>query len=105
VVDPTIKTCDPDDKPLTSYPSGHSMMGYSVGMTFAILIPEKAQAFMNRASDYAMSREVCGAHYPSDTAASHALSVAVVTALAKNPQFQAKLDAAHAELKAAKFAQ
>ncbi len=103
VVDPTIKTCDPDDKPLTSYPSGHASMGYSVGMTYAVLIPEKAQAFMSRASDYAYSRTVCGSHYPSDTEASQALSAAVVTALLKNPDFQAKLDAARAELKAKGF--
>ena len=103
VIDPTIKTCDPDDKPLTSYPSGHASMGYSVGMTFAVLIPEKAQAFMNRASDYATSRVICGSHYPSDTEASQALSAAVVTALLKNPDFHAKLDAARAELKTAHF--
>lgn len=101
VTDPTIKTCDPDDKPLTSYPSGHASYGYSLAMTYAVLMPDKAQAFMSRAADYAFSREVCGAHYPSDTQASQALSAAVVTALLKNPEFQAKLDAARAELKAA----
>ena len=103
VVDPTIKTCDPDDKPLTSYPSGHSMMGYSVAMTLAVLIPEKAQAVMARASDYAVSRAVCGAHYPSDTEASQALSATVVTSLMHDPQFRARLDAARAELRQAHF--
>ena len=104
VADPTIPTCDPDDKPLTSYPSGHATYGYSLAMTYAVLIPEKAQAFMGRASDYAFSREVCGAHYASDTRASQALSAAVITALLKNPEFQAKLNAARAELKAAGYA-
>jgi len=103
VIDPTIKTCDPDDKPLTSYPSGHATYGYSLAMTYAVLMPDKAQAFMSRAADYAFSREVCGAHYPSDTEASQALSAAVVTALLKNPEFGAKVEAAKAELKAAGF--
>ena len=103
-VDATIPTCDPDDKPLTSYPSGHATLGYSLGMTLAALIPERAQAFMTRASDYAHSREVCGSHYASDTRASQALAAAFVTALLKDPEFQRKFDAAKAELRAAKFA-
>ncbi|MDR3511422.1 MAG: phosphatase PAP2 family protein [Caulobacteraceae bacterium] len=101
-VDPSIVTCDPNDKPLTSYPSGHATMGYAVAMTYAVLAPEKAQALMARAADYATSREVCGAHYGSDTAASAALSAAVVTALLKDPRFQAKLQLARSELRAAK---
>ena len=104
-VDATIKTCDPDDKPLTSYPSGHSTLGYSLGMTLAVLIPEKSQVFMARAADYAHSRVVCGSHYPSDTQASQALAASFVTALLKSPDFQAKMTAAHAELQAAKLAQ
>lgn len=101
--DRTITTCDPNDKPLSSYPSGHATMGFSVGMAYAVLIPEKAQAIMARAADYARSREVCGSHYARDTQASEAISAAVVTALLKTPQFQAKLDAARAELRAARF--
>lgn len=105
VVDATVKTCDPDDKPLTAYPSGHATLGYSLGMTLAVLIPEKSQAFMARASDYAFSRVVCGSHYPSDTQASQALAASFVTALLKDPQFQARMKTAHAELQVAKLAQ
>ncbi len=101
--DATVPTCDPGDKPVGSYPSGHATMGYSVGMAYAVLIPEKAQALMARAADYAHSREVCGSHYGSDTQASQALSAVVVTALLKDPRFQAKVEAARAELRAAKF--
>ena len=98
-VDATIPTCDPNDAPLTSYPSGHSTRGYAIAMTYALLIPEKAQAFMIRGADYAYSRQVCGSHYPSDTAASQALAAALVATLIKNPEFQAKLEAARAELR------
>jgi acid phosphatase (class A) len=103
-VDATIPTCDPDDKPLTSYPSGHATLGYSLGMTLAVLIPEKADILMARADEYAFSRLLCGSHYASDTRASQALAASLVTALLKNPQFQAKLEAARAELKAARIA-
>lgn len=104
-VDASIQSCDPGDKPLTSYPSGHSTLGYSLAMTLAVLIPEKAQALMSRGQDYAYSRVVCGSHYITDTRASQALAAAFVTLLLKDPAFQAKLSAAHAELKAAGLAQ
>ncbi|HEY2049025.1 MAG TPA: phosphatase PAP2 family protein [Caulobacteraceae bacterium] len=102
-VDSAIQTCDPNDKPVGSYPSGHATMGYTVAMTYAALIPEKAQALMARADDYAYSREVCGSHYGSDTRASAVISAVVVTTLLKNPEFQAKMEAARTELRAAKI--
>jgi acid phosphatase (class A) len=102
-VDPTLHTCDPGDKPLTSYPSGHSVVGYSQAFVLAALIPEKAQALQARAADYAFSREVCGSHYRSDTEASHALSAALATLLLANPALKPKIEAARAELRAAHF--
>lgn len=104
-VDATIPTCDPDDKPTTSYPSGHATLGYSLGMTLAVLMPERAEALMSRAEDYAFSRQICGSHYASDTRASQALSAAMVTALLKNPEFQTELALARDELRVARLAQ
>jgi acid phosphatase (class A) len=101
--DATIKTCDPDDKPLTSYPSGHATMGFSVATVLATLMPEKAEAIMARARDYAFSREVCGSHYASDTEASHALGAVIATELLASPALQDKIAAAKAELKQAGF--
>jgi len=104
-VDPAIKsTCDPDDKPATSYPSGHAMIGYSTGLVLADLMPDKAQAILARAQDYAYSRVVCGSHYPSDTRASQALSTHLVAKLMGDPEFRAKLEAARAELRRADLA-
>jgi acid phosphatase (class A) len=97
-VDPTIKTCDPGDKPLTSYPSGHATLGYALALTMAVVLPGRAQDLMARAADYGYSREVCGSHFASDTQASQALATAMVTALLSKPDFQAKLTAARLEL-------
>ena len=102
--DPSIQTCDPDDKPLTSYPSGHATLGYSLGMTLAAMMPDKADSLMARADEYAYSRELCGSHYASDTRASQALAAAFVTVLLKNPEFQAKMEASKAELRRAGIA-
>jgi acid phosphatase (class A) len=103
VDDASIKTCDTDDKPLTSYPSGHAMVGYTVGLVLATLIPEKADAINARAQDYAISRAVCGSHYMSDTVASLVLGAVVATELLDSPALQPKIAAARAELKAAGF--
>lgn len=84
-----------------SYPSGHATLGYSVGVVLADLIPEKAQAIQARATDYALSREVCAEHYHSDTEASHALGTAVGIRLLNNATLKPEIEAARAELRAA----
>jgi acid phosphatase (class A) len=101
MVDRTIPTCNPNDKPGSSYPSGHATLGYSLGPVLATLIPEKAAAIEARAADYAFSREVCGSHYPSDTEASHVIGSVVAIELLSAPSLQPKIEAAKAELRAA----
>jgi acid phosphatase (class A) len=86
-----------------SFPSGHATLGYSVGVVLATLIPEKAQAIEARASEYGYSREVCAEHYHSDVDASHALGVAVGTMLLNNAALKPEIDAARAELRAARI--
>ncbi len=99
-------TCDaevkkPSDRPLRSYPSGHGTMGYSLGVFLAGLMPDKSQAILARAADYAYSREVCGDHYHSDLEASHALGNALGILLLKNAALQPQIEASKAELRAA----
>ncbi len=101
--DKTILACDAadSDKPNTSYPSGHATIGYALALVLVELIPERAQAILERASDYAYSREICGDHYPSDTEASHVLGSLVATRLLADPRLTDRLAAARAELRAA----
>jgi len=102
-VNPTLVACDyrPNAPPLTSYPSGHATLGYSTGFILAALMPDKAQAILARAHDYAYSRVICGAHYPSDIEASHVLGTELAMLMLENPGFHAQFEAARAELKAA----
>ena len=100
-------TCDkgdrkPDSRPLRSYPSGHATLGYSLAVILAALIPEKSQAILIRAADYAYSREVCGDHYHSDVEASRALGTAVGVLLLNNAALKPQIDAARAELQASR---
>lgn len=98
-------SCDADvkkpaDRPLRSYPSGHSTMGYSVGIVLAALMPEKSQAILARAADYAYSREVCGDHYHADIEASHALGTALGIMFLNSEALKPQIKAAKAELRA-----
>ena len=102
-IDPTLVACDykPNAAPLTSYPSGHATLSYSTGFILAALMPENAQAILARAQEYAYSRVVCGAHYPSDIEASHVLGTELAMLMLENPAFHTQFLAARDELRSA----
>ena len=98
VLDPALKTCTRADAPQSSYPSGHSTMGYSMAIVLAALVPDKAPAILDRARTYAENRIVCGVHYRSDIVAGQALGTAVAEKLLADPRFAADFGAAKSEL-------
>lgn len=63
-------------------------MGFSLGIVLAHLIPDKAQAILARAADYAYSREICGDHYHADIEASHALGTTIGIELLNIPKLK-----------------
>src|SRR5262249_17502974 len=101
VVDPAIGVggCEhAKTKPLTSYPSGHATLGYSLASVLQALLPEKADAIQARANEYAFHRLVCGVHYRSDVEAGRTLGQWAAKHMLESPAFQPQLDAARAEL-------
>jgi len=101
IVDPNLKTCASDDPPQSSYPSGHSTMGYAMATVLAALAPEKADTVMKRASQYAENRLVCSMHYRRDIVAGEVLGTVVATELLHNAAFRSEFDEARQELIAA----
>jgi acid phosphatase (class A) len=101
IVDTSLHSCFTDDEPQSSYPSGHTTMGYAMGAILARLIPSRAPAIMARAANYARARLVCEVHFPSDVAAGQAYGMMVAERLMQLPAFRAQYDAAAAELSAA----
>ncbi len=99
-VDAALPNCDAGKgkDPRSSYPSGHSTFGYSVGFALAQLLPAKAPAILARAHDYALSREICGAHFRSDTEASNVLGTYVAATILADPRMARRIAAARAEL-------
>jgi acid phosphatase (class A) len=98
--DATLPNCDAGKgkKPLGSYPSGHSVLGFSVGYALAQLVPAKSQAILDRAADYALSREICGVHFRSDAGASQVIGTYVAANILADPRMQSRVAAARTEL-------
>jgi membrane-associated phospholipid phosphatase len=83
------------------YPSGHATTGYLEALALVQMVPEKRDAILARADDYAHSRVVCGVHYPSDTAAGKLVAYSMMGIMMINPQFRKELEAAKAETRKA----
>lgn len=101
IVDPQIGTCKRgENKPLSSYPSGHATGVYAFAAVLARLLPTHAPAIMARAARYAESRIVCEQHFRSDVTAGEALGLLVAERLASKPTFAEALRQAERELRA-----
>ena len=84
-----------------SYPSGHTTMGYAMGVVLANLVPEKAKEIMERSRLYGENRINCGAHFPSDVSGGQVLGTLVAKELLKNNEFQLLMKASKEELASA----
>jgi acid phosphatase (class A) len=106
IVDPTVRTCAQHDSgpALNSYPSGHAMLGYELGVVLASLMPEKAQAILARASLYGENRILCGFHFRSDVTAGEQFGTVLAVEMMQHPVFHGWFLEAKAELKAAGLA-
>ena len=89
----------PEDHPLhgASYPSGHSVHGWTVAMILSRVDPDRAQSLIQRAEEYEESRLVCGMHFPTDIEAGQVVAAAVVSRLDSSREFQADLAKARKE--------
>jgi len=82
---------DPNVKSGNSYPSGTAGYGWTLAYLLAEVAPERAQTLLARGKEYAESRLVCAAHFPSDVAASQVIVIAVIDKLHQNSEFQRDL--------------
>ena len=105
IVDASVKSCSKEDAPLSSYPSGHATLGYSMGVVLSSLVPDKSQTILARAAEYAYSRLVCGMHFRADVEAGQVLGTLVGVALLHNAKFRDDYEAAAMELKMAGLTQ
>jgi acid phosphatase (class A) len=72
----------------SSYPSGHATFGTVCAILLAQMVPEKRTQLFARGLDYAHSRMVVGAHFPTDLEAGRLTGTVAVELLTQNPRFQ-----------------
>ncbi len=75
------------------------MVGYLEAFALTQMLPEKSDAILRRAAEYAHNRVVCGVHYPTDIKTSQTIALALFGALSTSSRFQQELSAARAELR------
>jgi acid phosphatase (class A) len=98
IANPAIAACSRDDDALSSYPSGHATMAFSMGAVLGRLVPDRAAEIMARAAAYGESRLVCEVHYRSDVTAGEALGLMVAERLMAKRSFIRQFQLARAEL-------
>ncbi|MBC8026623.1 MAG: phosphatase PAP2 family protein [Steroidobacteraceae bacterium] len=65
-IEPRIRPCVGGVREDLSYPSGHSAYGYATAYLLIELAPERRDALLARADEFARQRMVCGVHFRSD---------------------------------------
>lgn len=98
-------TCYPKDEEKLrkdgSYPSGHSAYGWAWALILAEMVPDKADAIIQRGFQFGQNRIICGVHWQSDVNAGRVVAAAVVAQLHTNADFKAQFGAAQKEVQAA----
>jgi len=100
-IESRLHPCIDNVKGDLSYPSGHASYGYVMAFLLRELVPERGDALMARADDFARQRMVCGVHFRSDIEAGRRGAQWLIFALDASPGYRAAADAARVELRAA----
>jgi acid phosphatase (class A) len=85
-----------------AYPSGHTAIGWTWALILSEIAPDQSQAILARGRAFGQSRVVCNVHWQSDVDASLLLAAGTVARLHDDPTFVADLEAAKAEITAAR---
>lgn len=87
-----------------SFPSGHSILGWSAALLLSEINPETADTLMARGYMYAESRVVCGVHWQSDIDAGRLAASIAYAKLHTSERFLQDMAEARAEFKRLKGA-
>jgi acid phosphatase (class A) len=85
----------------SSYPSGHATFGTVCAILLADMVPEKRAVLFARGLDYAHSRMILGAHFPSDLEGGRLTGTVAAQLLMQNPRFQHDFSSARINLREA----
>jgi acid phosphatase (class A) len=85
-----------------SFPSGHTATGWAWALILSEISPEQTDAILARGRVFGESRMICNVHWQSDVTEGRFMGAATVARLHADPTFRADLEAAKAELAAAR---
>ena len=100
-IEPRLEPCIEDVAGDLSYPSGHASFGYAMAYLLSEMVPERRDALLRRADEFARQRMVCGVHFRSDIEAGRAGARWLEHAFNGSAEYRHDLDAATRELRAA----
>ena len=80
-----------------SYPSGHTIFGYSAALLLTEINPERADTIMSRGMMYGESRVIVGAHWQSDVEAGMKAASIAYAKLHTSPRFIEQMERAKRE--------
>jgi acid phosphatase (class A) len=95
------ETASGGDQAHLSYPSGHSTFGTVCAILLADMVPERRAELFARGLDYAHSRMVLGAHFPTDLEGGRLTGTVAAELLMRNPRFQQDFAAQRLSLRTA----
>lgn len=81
----------------SSYPSGHTTMGWAIALVLAEINPDRQDAILKRGFEYGESRVIVGFHYQSDVDHARIITSALVNRLHANSDFMEHLKKAKDE--------
>ena len=85
-----------------AYPSGHAAVGWAWALILSEISPEQTDAILARGRSFGQSRVVCNLHWQSDVTEGRVIGAAMVARLHADPVFRDALEAARAEVTAAR---
>ncbi len=81
----------------SSFPSGHTNLGWSEALVMAEVVPERQDEILRRGYEYGHNRLIVGYHWYTDIEATRQLAAALVARLHADPDFLDMIAAARAE--------
>ena len=80
-----------------SYPSGHTNLGWTMGLLLSDINPAAADQLLQRAYEYGQSRVIAGYHWQSDVDAGRLAASVLYVKIKSHPRFIEQLEKAKAE--------
>ena len=81
----------------SSYPSGHTTMGWAIALVLSDINPERQDEILQRGFEYGESRVIVGFHYQSDVDAARVITSTLVNRMHAKEDFVKQLQKAKAE--------